>query len=61
MCLSDGLRNLQVLDAGPEQVTAVINYFRGFTDMQLSGEMMQMGWQPGVDGYWRNGIGCDHH
>ena len=43
MCISDGLKALRALDPESDQATSIIEYYRGFTDMQVTEEFRGTG------------------
>ena len=43
MCISDGLKALRALDPESDQATSIIEFYRGFTDMQVTEEFRNKG------------------
>ena len=43
MCMSSGLKRLDALDATSDQATAKIEFFRGFTDIQVTDDFKRRG------------------
>ena len=43
MCISDGLKALRALDSESGQATSIIEFYRGFTDMQVTEEFRNKG------------------